>query len=81
MGRELKRVPLDFMWPMKAVWKGYINPYRSVKCKACDGEVYSERARQYNRDWYRLNSYNCVLNPYNPKRLYKPDAQIGRAHV
>lgn len=74
MGRELKRVPLDFQWPMNAVWKGYINPYRSVKCKACDGEGYSEKARQYNRDWYRLDSYNRVPNPYNPKCSYNPDA-------
>jgi len=24
MGRELKRVPLDFDWPMKKVWDGYL---------------------------------------------------------
>lgn len=28
MGRELRRVPLDFDWPMKKVWEGYINPNR-----------------------------------------------------
>ena len=27
MGRKLMRVPLDFAWPLKKVWKGYINPY------------------------------------------------------
>jgi hypothetical protein len=25
MGREVKRVPLDFDWPLKTVWKGYGN--------------------------------------------------------
>lgn len=25
MGRELKRVPLDFSWPLNKVWDGYIN--------------------------------------------------------
>lgn len=74
MGRELKRVPLDFQWPMKAVWKGYINPYRSVKCKACDGEGYSEKARQYVSDWYRLDERDSVPNTYNPKMIYNPDA-------
>ncbi len=24
MGRELKRVPLDFDWPTKKVWDGYL---------------------------------------------------------
>lgn len=27
MGRELKRVPLDFDWPIRKVWEGYINPH------------------------------------------------------
>lgn len=27
MGREIKRVALDFDWPLKKVWKGYINPH------------------------------------------------------
>jgi len=25
--RELKRVPMDFDWPLNKVWKGYINPH------------------------------------------------------
>ena len=32
MGRELKRVPLDFDWPQNKVWHGYLNPYHSTKC-------------------------------------------------
>lgn len=76
MGRELKRVPLDFKWPMKAVWKGYINPYRSVKCKACDGSGYSEKAQKYNEDWYDLDGYllNSKPNPYRPSCSYNPNA-------
>jgi len=27
MGRELRRVPLDFAWPLKKVWEGFLNPY------------------------------------------------------
>jgi hypothetical protein len=27
MGREVKRVPLDFNHPLNKVWSGYINPY------------------------------------------------------
>lgn len=26
MGRELKRVPMDFDWPLKEIWKGYVSP-------------------------------------------------------
>lgn len=27
MGREIKRVALDFNWPMSKTWEGYINPH------------------------------------------------------
>lgn len=39
MGRELKRVPLDFAWPLKLVWGGYVNPYNSQaqECPDCKG--------------------------------------------
>lgn len=36
MGREVKRVPTDFDWPISEVWKGYINPHYA-KCQHCDG--------------------------------------------
>jgi len=35
MGRELRRVPLDFDWPLGKVWGGYINPYYQ-KCPDCE---------------------------------------------
>lgn len=32
MGREVKRVPLDFSWPMNKIWPGYtISLYISIK--------------------------------------------------
>ncbi len=39
MGRDLKRVALDFQWPLKKVWEGYLNPHwkKSIKCPHCDG--------------------------------------------
>ena len=39
MGRELKRVPLDFKWPENKPWKGYLNPHyaKSHDCPACGG--------------------------------------------
>lgn len=27
MGRELRRVPLDFEWPLNKVWEGFMNPH------------------------------------------------------
>ncbi len=41
MGRELKRVPLDFDWPQGEGWEGYINPhYRKCPSTHCiDGST------------------------------------------
>jgi len=36
MGRELKRVALDFDWPLNKIWKGYVNPYYK-ECESCKG--------------------------------------------
>lgn len=74
MGRELKRVPLDFKWPMKMVWKGYVNPYRSVQCKACEGSGYSEKAMEYKNNWYGFERNNWTLNPYRRGCIYHPEA-------
>lgn len=36
MGREVKRVPLNFDWPVNKTWEGYLNP-NYVECTACKG--------------------------------------------
>ncbi len=35
MGRELRRVPLDFDWPIDKTWDGYLNPHYA-ECSDCD---------------------------------------------
>jgi hypothetical protein len=54
MGRELKRVPLDFDWPLNTVWGGFINPFhhQSTKCPNCDGSGYSKEYKQLEARWY-----------------------------
>lgn len=46
MGRELKRVPLDFDWPIGKVWEGYANP----ACKTCEKEDCSWEECEYHYD-------------------------------
>lgn len=54
MGRELKRVALDFEWPMNKVWEGFLNPYykESYNCPHCDGTGSSPEARRLKDLWY-----------------------------
>lgn len=39
MGREIKRVPVDFDWPMNKVWDGFLMPasLSLPNCPDCDG--------------------------------------------
>src|SRR3990167_10236577 len=37
MGREIKRVALDFDFPLGETWTGYLNPHRLTSCPDCDG--------------------------------------------
>lgn len=54
MGRELKRVPLDFEWPLNKVWSGFLNPHyaKSHDCHACAGSGYSPEAQRMKDQWY-----------------------------
>lgn len=53
MGRELKRVALDFDWPVDKTWEGYLNPlYLARKCVACDGDGNSRFGKTLHDRWY-----------------------------
>jgi hypothetical protein len=52
MGRELKRVALDFDWPMHRIWQGYLNPHRGMSCEVCGASGYSPEARRMHDEWY-----------------------------
>ncbi len=54
MGRTLKRVALDFNWPMGEKWWGYLNPFykQQAECPFCKGGGYSAEARKLHDMWY-----------------------------
>lgn len=54
MGRETKRVPLDFDWPRGKVWQGYFMPETLIepKCGECGGDGYSREASAIANTFY-----------------------------
>lgn len=58
MGRELKRVAMDFNWPLKATWIGYLNPYRSISCPACDGSGLNPETKRLEDNWYTHSNHD-----------------------
>lgn len=53
MGREIKRVPVDFDWPIAKIWKGFINPHPGPKnCSECGGEGLNAATREISELFY-----------------------------
>lgn len=54
MGCEVRRVPLDFDWPLNQTWAGFLNPYYKHRhnCTPCGGSGLNPETRQISEDWY-----------------------------
>lgn len=53
MGRELKRVPIDWDWPVGKTWDGYLNHLHvATTCPHCDGSGWSPDAKRLSDQWY-----------------------------
>lgn len=68
MGRELKRVALDFNYPLGQLWSGYLNPYHSIRCKACEGTGLNPATLKLSNDWYSFDKVEYVA--LNENRRY-----------
>jgi hypothetical protein len=71
MGREIKRVALDFDWPLNKTWQGYLNPHYDAcsHCPACNGTGYSPHGRILSDQWYGSVPFDPVA--YG-STLFKP---------
>jgi len=61
MGREIKRVALDFNWPIDKIWVGYLNPYYAPQCPWCENG-YSKEYIELQDKWYGKPSYHNGWN-------------------
>jgi len=77
MGRELRRVPMDFDWPLNKTWKGYINPHRPRKCPECGDGIglgYSPLAKLLLLQWYGYHDEKWVWVDEEKTRRYNANA-------
>lgn len=87
MGREIKRVAVDFNWPLDKTWEGYINPwYKSREnCPSCGGSGYSPIAKHYKDQWYGYAEFDPVaygselLTPESPAIKAFVERQVDRS--
>lgn len=74
MGREIRRVPLDFDWPLKEVWQGYLEPgeLHGDLCTRCEGDGGSPQARHLQSQWYGKTFFRpeqTGSTPFTPDML------------
>jgi hypothetical protein len=74
MGREVKRVSLNFTWPLRKVWRGYLYDGPTAKrCTACDGTGYNSATKQLSDDWYDSDNFGVTWTyNYNVGRDGRP---------
>lgn len=81
MGRKLRRVPLDFDWPIDETWAGYLNPFRECqeKCAACDGSGYSPDAKRFKDQWYGHAAFDPAAYGATPLTIDHPEVRAFAA--
>ena len=59
MGREVKRVAMDFVWPLGKVWSGFLNNRPGPDtCMACNGDGGSPVAQRLENKWYGYEPFD-----------------------
>lgn len=74
MGRQLRRVALDFKWPLHEVWSGFLNPHYHLysTCRACGGSGSSAAAKRYEAEWYGTASFDPASTGSAPFETTNP---------
>lgn len=69
MGREVRRVPLTFDWPLNKVWEGFLSPDRfdETPCPDCENG-YSPHARNLYDLWYGKIPFDPATTGSEPWR-------------
>lgn len=70
MGRELKRVALDFEWKIGKLWSGYVNPHKRHDCIQCEGHGWSSDFNVLQDEWYSFDKVEWKPNPYRQGSRY-----------
>lgn len=79
MGREVRRVPVDFDWPLNKTWEGFLSPdsLDGESCPDCENG-YSPRAQNLYDLWYGKIPFDPATTGSTP---WRPDTSVIRARA
>lgn len=77
MGREIKRVPMDFDWALDKVWESYLLPpnLHEQDCAHCEGRGYSGVARALMDQWYGYVPFDPASTGSTPYTIDTPEVR------
>lgn len=78
MGRELKRVRMDFNWPIGKIWHGYINPYykkHATECPHCEGSGSSPEVKHMEDQWWGYVPFDPAEKGSIPYTIFHPSVR------
>lgn len=80
MGREIRRVPVDFDCPLGTTWHGYLMPdeLQALNCPDCGGNGLSPRGAALQDRWYGHTPFRPEDNESTP---FTPDTPAVRARA
>jgi hypothetical protein len=87
MGREVRRVPIDFSWPIGKTWTGFVNPHHVRQCPTCGGHGYSPEARRFHEQWYGnvpfdpASTGSTPHGPQHPKIVARAGRTVSGARM
>jgi hypothetical protein len=81
MGREVRRVPIDFDWPQGETWAGFFNPFYKFRsdCPSCGGTGYTPEARRFQDQWYGDARFDPAAYGATPLTVDLPEFQAFAA--
>lgn len=80
MSREVKRVAMDFWWPLGKTWRGYVNPHRVPECARCEGTGLGPEAKVFSNQWHGNAPFDPVEYGARPLTLDHPEIQALARH-
>lgn len=74
MSRDIRRVPVDFEWPLNEVWGGFLMPseLRLPTCSDCEGMGWSPEAKLLSDRWYGRAPFNPADRGSEPLTVTTP---------
>ncbi|MER6605999.1 hypothetical protein ABT282_08785 [Streptomyces sp. NPDC000927] len=81
MGREVRRVPIDFNWPLNQIWEGFLAPekFKEDPCPDCKNG-YSPQAQNLFDLWYGEIPFNPASTGSAPWRHDSPAVRARAEH-